>query len=281
MRPAGSLVRFATRKSEALLAYLLVRSNITHRRDRLSMLLWSEVPSAQARHSLRQTLSDIRTAVAPLGRDVVMTSSDTVVVATAGVRVDVRSLEGILQRRRTPRALKLACALYRGEFLEGLDLREPEFETWLVAERARLRQLGIDAHEAYLRSALSNGDLSLAIQTGLCLLSIDPLQEWAHRMLVSLYMKRRQFAAAVRQYQTCVNILSRELGVEPEPETKRLWHELTLARARSQPEEWDRMLTEEAPKRSDVAVEKRSWAPTTGSDVPPRDRWQRRNRYDK
>jgi hypothetical protein len=38
-----------------------------------------------------------------------------------------------------------------------------------------------------------------------------------------LYVRQGRRAAALRQYQTCVAILQKELGVEPEPETKRLY----------------------------------------------------------
>jgi DNA-binding SARP family transcriptional activator len=58
------------------------------------------------------------------------------------------------------------------------------------------------------------------------LLAIDPLQEEVHRTLMRLYVRQGRRAAALRQYQACVAILQKELGVEPEAQTKRLYLEI-------------------------------------------------------
>src|SRR6185295_6699278 len=65
-----------------------------------------------------------------------------------------------------------------------------------------------------------------AIQTALRLLSLDPLQEAAHRALMRLYARHGRRASALRQYQVCVEVLQRELGVEPEPETRRVYQDI-------------------------------------------------------
>jgi DNA-binding SARP family transcriptional activator len=127
----------------------------------------------------------------------------------------------------------MACALYRGDFLQGINVREPDFDTWLTAERARLRQLAIEAHERYLRLLIEANDVGGAIQAALRLIGLDPLQEWAHRALIRLYVERGQLAMAVAQYNQCEQIMASELGVEPEPETKRLRQELLHARAKA------------------------------------------------
>src|SRR5437763_12773324 len=41
-----------------------------------------------------------------------------------------------------------------------------------------------------------------------------------------LHARQGRRAAALRQYQACVAIQQKELGVEPEPETKRLYLEI-------------------------------------------------------
>jgi tetratricopeptide (TPR) repeat protein len=48
-----------------------------------------------------------------------------------------------------------------------------------------------------------------------------------------LHAKAGQRAAALRQYQTCVEVLQRELGVEPEPETRKIYRELLPRRLES------------------------------------------------
>ena len=65
-----------------------------------------------------------------------------------------------------------------------------------------------------------------AIQTALRLLALDPLQEAVHRALMRLYLRQHRRGAALKQYQLYVDVLQRELGSEPEPETKQLYLQL-------------------------------------------------------
>ena len=58
------------------------------------------------------------------------------------------------------------------------------------------------------------------------LLGLDPLQETVHRTLMQLYARQGRRGAALKQYQVCVGVLQRELGTEPEAETKQLYQEL-------------------------------------------------------
>ena len=54
----------ASRKAEALLAYLAVPAGRAHRRDRLAALLWGDRGGVQARRNLAQTLYVIRKTLA-------------------------------------------------------------------------------------------------------------------------------------------------------------------------------------------------------------------------
>src|SRR5262249_53708862 len=72
-----------------------------------------------------------------------------------------------------------------------------------------------------------------AIQTALRLLALDPLQESAHRALMRLYARQGRRASALRQYQVCVGVLQRELGVEPEPQTRQVYRDLLRERSGS------------------------------------------------
>src|SRR6185369_3312384 len=65
-----------------------------------------------------------------------------------------------------------------------------------------------------------------AIQTAVRLLGLDPLQEGVHRTLMRLYARQGRRGAALKQYQVCVGALQRELGIEPEAETKQLYQDL-------------------------------------------------------
>ncbi len=231
-RASSVILQFHTRKAEALVAYLAMRGDSRQRRAHLSELLWGDVPDAQARHSLRQTLTDIRTVLEPRARDLLETSEDTVAFAPGRIWVDARAFERLL-RHNTPRSIAMACLLYRGDVLEGVNTREVAFESWANVERFAFRQRAIEAYERWMHSLAAAGEITEALQAGLRLASMDPLSEPAHRALMSLYLQRGQLAAALRQYELCVALLARELGIAPEAETTELWHQILAARAQS------------------------------------------------
>ena len=99
------------------------------------------------------------------------------------------------------------------------------------AERERLRELALDALAKFLAHQQRPGVRGeAAVQTALRLIALDPLQETVHRTLMRLYARLGRRAAALRQYQLCVSVLQRELGVEPEADTRELYQEILRRR---------------------------------------------------
>ena len=125
--------------------------------------------------------------------------------------------------RPSPAGLARAASLYQGDLLAGLAVAEPPFEEWLLAERERLRELALEALARLLAHHRAEGRPEAAVQTAVQLAALDPLQEAVHRTLMRLYVELGRRGAALRQYQHCVTVLRRELGVEPEEETKQLY----------------------------------------------------------
>jgi DNA-binding SARP family transcriptional activator len=229
---SGKLTRLPTRKAEALLAFLALAPRRAQPRDSLTALLWGDAPEKHARASLRQTLSLIGKA---LGRGALVADARSVALGPGALETDVAEFDGGAATGDAT-ALERACALYRGELLAGLAVSEPPFEEWLLAERERLRERAIDRLARLISAQRERGEIERAIDTGLRLLALEPLEEIAHRALMRLYAEQGRRAAALRQYQVCVSVLRRELGAEPAPETKSLYNEL-LRRPHPEPGE--------------------------------------------
>jgi DNA-binding SARP family transcriptional activator len=228
----GPPLALSTRKIQAFLAYLALPAGRAHSRDKLAALLWGDQSQEQARHSLRQAIFSLRRAVDPVRPACVCVEGATIALNAEAVTVDAMSFERLLAER-TPLALGQAVALYRGDLLGGLTRQEPPFEEWLMGERERLRELAIEAHAALLAAQRAAGDVEAALQTGLRLFALDPLQEPLHRTLMRLYAQLGRRGSALHQYQLCVSALQRELGVEPEQETKQLYQEILRQRPSS------------------------------------------------
>ena len=225
-----------TRKAEALLAYLAVEPGRRHSRDMLATLLWGDREEAQARKSLRQAIYSLRKTLPDVAEALFVMHGGGIALNPEAIDADVPRFERLV-REGTPETLERAAALYCGDLLHGFVLEEPGFEDWLVAERERLRELAIEGRAKLLAHQARTGETERAIQTAAQLLALDPLQEAVHRTLMRLYARQGRRATALRQYQMCVDLLRRELRIEPEAETKQLYQELLQQRidARRQP----------------------------------------------
>lgn len=214
------------RKALGLLAYLAVGRGRPSSRDRLGALLWSGGRPEQARHSVRQALLSTRQALSACGHyEALLAAGDTLALDPRRVDVDVAEFEALLDDGALP-ALEGAAALYGGAFLEGFRVGEPGFDDWIVAERARLRERAGQALSSLLAHHEGAGAVEPAIATAVRLLRVDHTQEPVHRTLIQLYHRVGRRADALRQYRTCVAMLRTELGIEPAPETTRLYREI-------------------------------------------------------
>lgn len=227
----GGPVEIDTRKALALAAYLAVTRQRASR-DALAALLWPE--SDEGRAALRRTLSVLNKA---LGEGCLNVDRDHVGLDWQGdLWVDVDDFRRQLAECRrhghpvdAPCAdcllpLKAAVALYRDDFLVGFTLRDsPEFDDWQFFQAEGLRRELGGALERLTRLFAGQSRFEEAIAYARRWLSLDDLHEPAHRALMELYAWAGQRAAALRQYETCVRVLARELDVPPLEATSRLY----------------------------------------------------------
>ncbi|HET9664140.1 MAG TPA: BTAD domain-containing putative transcriptional regulator, partial [Burkholderiales bacterium] len=215
---SGRLVALTTRKARALLAYLALHAGQAQSRDKLISLLWSDRAERQGRDSLRQALTTLRRGLGSERVALLTVDGDAITVEPAAVEVDASRFEQLLAAGM-PEELERAVELYRGDLLDGLGVRDPAFEDWMYAERERLHGRAVEALSKLLAHQAEAAAPERAMATAARLLRFDPLQETAHRALMRLYMERGQRGLALRQYQVCADVLRRELGIGPEPET--------------------------------------------------------------
>ena len=148
----------------------------------------------------------------------------------AGVTIDVATFERLLGGG-TLETLEQATALYRGDLLDGIVLREPAFEDWLLVERQRLRHRAEEALTELITQSLATGARERAASAARRLLSLDPLRESACRALMQTHVERAETTQALKVYEILRDRLHRELGVKPEPETTRLYELIRQRRA--------------------------------------------------
>lgn len=184
-------------------------------------MFWSERSEVQAQQSLRQTLAVLRRHLGPFAGKILMADREHVTLGSDQVHSDVGFMLGL-----TPDSavedLERATALYRGEFLEGLTIRDPTGQQWLEGRRDELRAMATKRFQWLLAAYEKAGRYEDAELPASRLIDIDPLAEEGHRALIRAYLSGGKRAMAVRQYQRCRNILARELSVEPAEATTAL-----------------------------------------------------------
>ena len=222
----GDLLTFPTSKVRALLAYLATNPEQGHRRDNLADFLWGDGTAGEGRANLRKALSRLRQSLPGDARDCLAVDRNQLAVRPGGVEVDVRQFLR-LAADGTPGTMERAADLYRGALLEGFADCGEAFEQWLLAERRRLDETLHEVLRRLLDHYVVTGAIDRAIQVALRLIALDPLQESVHRTLIRLYMYQDRVGAALDQYRRCRDVLERELGVPPDPETERLRAELS------------------------------------------------------
>lgn len=210
------------RQVRALLSYLAVHLNPVPR-EQLCFLFWPDTPESAARRKLSRLLTHLRLALPD--PDVVLTSGDQVALDHRRTWSDTAAFEhfqhDVPTTRRNIEGLQQAVDLYRGSFLAGFSLPDnPEFEVWVTQERHAWERRYLEALVTLIEDRRAQGAYSDAIAFAQRYLATDPVAEEIHRHLIELYAAAGNRNAALRQFESCVEILERELGVDPLPETR-------------------------------------------------------------
>jgi DNA-binding SARP family transcriptional activator len=112
------------------------------------------------------------------------------------------------------------------ELLEGLTVRGGgAFESWLLSEQRRVAAASAEILRKAALNSMSLGDYREAIGYAVRLVTMTPLDENVHALLIRLYRMVGDDVAAERQFATCARMLSAELGTTPGTEVRAALYE--------------------------------------------------------
>ncbi|HEX2114250.1 MAG TPA: transcriptional regulator [Alphaproteobacteria bacterium] len=250
----------ASRKVRALLAYLALAPHPVPR-SQLCELLW-DVPN-DPRGELRWCLSKIRPLVDEPGQHRVDTQGDAVRLDLANCFVDAVEIARAMQAgvaTHSPERLRALCALFTGDFIEGLEIdRSPMFSGWLTAQRRRFRS----CHTALLEQlvgSVPDDDASAYLEQWL---QLAPFDRHVHALLLGTLARRgliregeEHLAAAVRLFESegldCAPLREAWRSARAQGESPRVRDAVVFAAAVSPPAREDAAST--ASRRASIAV---------------------------
>jgi DNA-binding SARP family transcriptional activator/Flp pilus assembly protein TadD len=208
--------RAAQQRRIALLAILASSPGGSISRDRVLGILWPERDERSARHLLADSLYILRRT---LGNRAITAASETLRLSPDLVWTDTIEFRRALAEGRWSDALEL----YRGDFLDGFNLRNaPDFDRWAFGERSHLRASATRAASELSDAFEREGRISEAIAAAERRLELAVHDEAALRHLVRLHNATGNRARAAAIARGFVERLALELGIPASRETMRL-----------------------------------------------------------
>jgi DNA-binding SARP family transcriptional activator len=231
----GKPVNLETRKAAALLAYLSLNPGDCQR-EILAAMFWQEKNQQKALANLRRTLSSLNTCLP----EWIEADRETITLKRNGkLWMDVETFDRAFSQFKEHNhpeneacekcllILDKAVELYRGDFLNGLNLSDsPAFDEWQYFQRDGLRQEFAEVLQRLASGRSNLGQWDQAITYARRWAALDRLNESANRTLMDLYARSGQQTAALRQYEELARWLKEQGGQTPEEETRRLYEQI-------------------------------------------------------
>ena len=221
IRLDGQPVIIPSRPAQSLLAYLLLHPNTLHRREKLAGQFWPSSIESNARSNLRHELWRIRKALGS-GADARVKSDDLGLTyhPQPGDQMDVDTFETSSEDNVSTDTLLLAVSAYGGDLLPGF------YEEWVVLKREQLQAAFDRKLGRLLDRLLVEKRWSEALKWGEHWVASGGIPEPAYRALMLAHAGLGNLAGAATQYQRCVEVLARELGVEPSERTRKAYEQV-------------------------------------------------------
>jgi DNA-binding SARP family transcriptional activator len=213
-------------KPRELLFLLVTSPPLT--REQLGAALWPELSRQQLGNALHTALRELRRALGD-PEWVVYSGGRYSFNRSRQHECDVDTFEAALaaaSRARPASAalpeLQRAVAAYGGDFLAGMTAGE-----WAHPRRDELRRRFESALLAAGRLHAAAGRYQPAVTAFRRAIEHEPLNESAHRELMTCWEQLGETARAVRHYEELAALLREQVGVPPAAETTALYERLT------------------------------------------------------
>ncbi|MGK0364827.1 MAG: DNA-binding SARP family transcriptional activator [Saprospiraceae bacterium] len=122
---------------------------------------------------------------------------------------------------------KLAEEAYREaiNLHHGIYLPNRLYEDWSSEERERLQVLALGAIITLAELELDQNPME-SVRLASQAIQIDAAWEDAYRVQMQAYLNKGNRPMAIKTYRNCLKVLEEEFGIEPLPETQRLFREI-------------------------------------------------------
>jgi DNA-binding SARP family transcriptional activator len=198
--------------------------------DELADAVWGESLPRAWETALSAIVSKLRSSLGDLGVGVTTVSGRYQLALPADAWVDVEAArvaldeaEGHVRAGRSKAAWgpgNVAASVAGRALLAGVDLE------WAERARQTLRSVRVRAVSCLASAALANAEWPLAAQFARTQVELEPFRETGWQQLMKALAGAGNRAEALRAYAECRELLMKEVGAAPSPETEAIVRDL-------------------------------------------------------
>ena len=226
-------IKWKRKQAATLFKYLVAHLGRPIHREILMEFLWPDDDQNRTWSRLKVIIHSLRQELraAGLTGDIVETTNESYVLRQEAVWVDSSVFESsvaegkaLQYQQRWSSALQRyehARNLYKGDYLE-----EDVYADWCMVQREQLREIFLSLLAGMADCHGELGHYSEAAQVCRTALVCDPGRESFYRALMEHLVRLDRADWAIAEYQKCQKFLEREFGLEPMPETERLYRQI-------------------------------------------------------
>lgn len=219
-------------KTLQLFQFLITaRSRSSLHREKIIDRLWEDAEKDEGDRNFKVALHGINKALEPNRPP----RTDPKYINRQGVTyqlnqeemwIDAQAVEDYIAIANEARGTddKVAVSAYRSalEHHNGLYLPNRIYEDWSSEERERLQVLVLSAYISLAELMLTQQPLE-TVRLAQKAISIDNTWEDAYQLQMKAYLAQGNRPAAIKSYQQCIKVLDKEFGLDPLPETQRIY----------------------------------------------------------
>jgi LuxR family transcriptional regulator, maltose regulon positive regulatory protein len=184
--------------------------------------LWPDSEGDAAYHALESALYRLRQLLG--ARDAVLMEGGKVSLNRDQLWVDVWEFEQELQRPRDPEANGIEWIGRLRLFYQGHFLQHETEKPWVLQARQELRDRLLRAIRDAARDCEHARDWEDAADLYRSGIELDTLNEGLYRGLMLCHRELGDLGEALQAYRRCRELLTRFLGIPPNPKTQALYH---------------------------------------------------------
>ena len=225
---------WSTRRARDIMCFVTSRRHHRASKDLIVDTFWGETDIEVVEKNFHPTISHIRRALnnnQPLKQNFLLyREGDYQLNPEFSYQIDIEAFDRLLEEGEKARrsrdfeecvkVYEHAVALYRGEFMQG------SYEPWVEEQRTYYREQYLRLLEVLAGVAQKLGDWSKSMQLAQRILHEDQFREDIHCLVMRAHGALGNRGAVKEHYQGLRRLLQAELGVEPGPETRKLFQEL-------------------------------------------------------